>query len=173
MSDSLATLEERRSRIIFEIAQLGDFRPGSVHAQFRRCGKSNCACAHDLKARHGPLMRLSRKIDGKTVQDTLSDPAQVRKAQREVDGFRRFQALSAELLQVNERICQLRPVQAQDREQPAVGLKKNAAGDPRRRQRRGRATPQRHQPGPAKERWLGPRSLGAGHPRSLSTAAAL
>ena len=55
-------------------------------------------------------MRLSRKIDGKTVQETLSDPDQLRKAQREVDGFRRFQALSAELVRVNERICQLRPV---------------------------------------------------------------
>ena len=123
MPDSLSTLEQRRSQIIFEIAQLGDFRPGSVHVQFRRCGKPNCACARDLNARHGPLMRLSRKIDGTTVQDTLSDPAQVRKAQREVDGFRRFQALSSELLQVNERICQLRPVQAQDREQPASGVK--------------------------------------------------
>ena len=110
MPDSQSTLEQRRSQIIFEIAQLGDFRPGSVHPQFRRCGKPNCACARDLNARHGPLMRLSRKIDGKTVQDTLSDPAQVRQAQREVDGFRRFQALSSELLQVNQRICQLRPV---------------------------------------------------------------
>ena len=123
MPGSLSTLEQRRSQIIFEIAQLGDFRPGSVHAQFRRCGKPTCACGRDLNARHGPLMRLSRKIDGKTVQDTLSDPAQVRKAQRGVDGFRRFQALSSELLQVNERICQLRPVQAQDREQPASGVK--------------------------------------------------
>ena len=85
--------------------------PGSIHAQFRRCGKPNCACARDENARHGPLMRLSRKIDGKTVQDTLSDSAQLRKAQREVDAFRRFQHLSAELVQVSEGICQLRPVQ--------------------------------------------------------------
>ncbi len=128
MSDSLPALEERRSQIIFEIAQLGDFRPGSIHAQFRRCGKPNCACAHDQNARHGPLMRLSRKIDGKTVQDTLADPAQLRKAQREVDGFRRFQQLSAELVQVNESICQLRPVQAQDRDAPASDAKKKRCG---------------------------------------------
>ncbi len=100
MSDSLPALEERRSQIILEIAQLGHFRPGSIHAQFRCCGKPNCACARDENARHGPLMRLSRKIDGKTVQDTLSDPAQLRKAQREVDTFRRFRDLSAELVQV-------------------------------------------------------------------------
>ena len=112
MSDSLPALEERRSQIILEIAQLGHFRPGSIHAQFRCCGKPNCACARDENARHGPLMRLSRKIDGKTVQDTLSDPAQLRKAQREVDTFRRFRGLSAELVQVNASICQLRPVEA-------------------------------------------------------------
>ncbi len=128
MSDSLPELEQRRSQILFEIAQLGDFRPGSIHAQFRRCGKPNCACAHDPGARHGPVMRLSRKIDGKTVQDTLSDPARLRKAEREVDGFRRFQALSAELVQVNERICQLRPVQGLDRAEPASGVKKKRYG---------------------------------------------
>ena len=138
MSDSLPALEERRSQIILEIAQLGHFRPGSIHAQFRCCGKPNCACARDENARHGPLMRLSRKIDGKTVQDTLSDPAQLRKAQREVDTFRRFRGLSAELVQVNASICQLRPVEAQDRDEPATGARKNAAGAPRRSQCRDR-----------------------------------
>jgi len=33
------------------------------------------------------------------------------KAQREVDEFRRFQRLSAELIAVNEKICRLRPVE--------------------------------------------------------------
>ncbi len=56
------------------------------------------------------------------------DPDQLRKARREVDGFRRFQALSAELVQVNERICQLRPVQAQDRAEPVGEAKKKRCG---------------------------------------------
>ena len=104
MPQSLPDLESRRSQILLEIAQLGDFRRGSVHAAFRRCGKPNCACARDDHPGHGPQVRLSYKLRGKTVQKTLSDPAQVHKAEREVAAFRSFQQLSAELVEVNERM---------------------------------------------------------------------
>ena len=117
MPDSLPDLEARRSQLLLAIAQLGDFRRGSVHASFRRCGKPNCACASDDHPGHGPQVRLSYKLRGKTVHKTLSDPVQLRKAEREVAAFRRFQQLSAELVEVNERICQLRPPQMQDLEQ--------------------------------------------------------
>ena len=117
MPDSLSDLETRRSQILLEIAKLGDFRRGSVHASFRRCGKPNCACASDDHPGHGPQVRLSYKRRGKTVQQTLADPAQVHKAEREVAAFRRFQQLSAELVEVNEHICQLRPPETQDLEQ--------------------------------------------------------
>ena len=110
MPDSLPALEERRSQIVLAIGQLGDFRRGSIHASFRRCGKPGCACARDDHPGHGPRVRLSYKLRGKTVQQTLSDPAQLRKAEREVAAFRRFQQRS-ELVAVNERICQLRPVE--------------------------------------------------------------
>ena len=54
---------------------------------------------------------MTAKVDGKTVAETLSSPAALRKAQREVEEFRRFQKLSAELTAVNEKICRLRPVE--------------------------------------------------------------
>ncbi len=128
MPDSLPDLETRRSQILLEIAQLGDFRRGSVHASFRRCGKPNCACARADHPGHGPQVRLSYKRRGKTVQKTLSDPAQIHKAEREVAAFRRFQQLRAELVEVNERICQLRPPETQDLEQlPPVGEEKRYA----------------------------------------------
>ena len=134
MPDSLPDLEARRSQILLEVAQLGDFRRGSVHASFRRCGKPNCACASDDHPGHGPQVRLSYKHRGKTVQQTLSDPAQIHKAEREVAAFRRFQQLSAELVAVNERLCRLRPPQAEDRQAaPSVPRKKNAARHPGRR----------------------------------------
>ena len=124
MPDSLPDLEARRSRILLEIAQLGDFRPGSVQAYFRRCGKPNCACANKDHPGHGPQVRLSCRRDGKTVQETLSDPGRIRKAEREVAAFRRFQQLSAELIEVNLHICQLRPPQAEDRDPASCGPKK-------------------------------------------------
>ena len=115
MPDSLPALEARRSRILLEIARLGDFRRGSIYCSYRRCGKPNCACAQDDHPGHGPQLRLSYKRRGKTVQRTLSDPAQRDKAEREVAAFRRFQQLSAELVDVNERICDLRPATDCDR----------------------------------------------------------
>ncbi len=138
MPDSLPDLEARRSQVLLEIAQLGDFRRGSVHASFRRCGKPNCACARDDHPGHGPQVRLSYKQAGKTVQQTLSEPAQIHKAEREVATFRRFQQLSSELVQINERICQLRPPQARDLDLSPYVPKKNAARHPRRRSGRGR-----------------------------------
>jgi hypothetical protein len=45
------------------------------------------------------------------VAETLSHPAALRKAQREVAEFRKFQQLSAQLVEVNEALCQQRPVE--------------------------------------------------------------
>jgi hypothetical protein len=53
---------------------------------------------------------LTRKIDGKTVSESFSSAAELRKAQREVEAFHRFRQLSQQLLEVNERICRARPV---------------------------------------------------------------
>jgi hypothetical protein len=54
---------------------------------------------------------LTRKINGKTVSESFSSAAELGKAQREVDAFHRFRQLSQDLLDVNERICQARPVE--------------------------------------------------------------
>ena len=121
MSDYLSALEERRSQSVLAIAQLGDFRRGSIDAFFRRCGKPNCACAREDRPGDGPQLRLSYKLRGKTVQQTLSHPAQLRKAEREVTAFRRFQRLSAERVDVNEHICQLRPAETQELAEPPQG----------------------------------------------------
>jgi hypothetical protein len=111
MSESLPALEKDRSEVVHQIAQLGDFRPGSILGAMGRCSKPNCHCAQAGDPGHGPNFRLTAKVKGKTVAETLSSPAALRKAQREVEEFRRFQRLSAELIAVNEKICRLRPVQ--------------------------------------------------------------
>jgi len=59
---------------------------------------------------HGPYYRLTRKVDGKTVTETFVSSASLAKAQREVAEYHRFRELSGQLLEVNERICGLRPV---------------------------------------------------------------
>jgi hypothetical protein len=109
--ESLNTLEQQRSDILTRILQLGDFRSGSVTAIKGRCGKSNCRCHQPGQPGHGPNLRLTRKVNGKTVSESFSSAAELRKAQREVEAFHRFRQLSQELLEVNERICRARPVE--------------------------------------------------------------
>ena len=109
MPDSLADMEQHRASILTQILQLGDFRSGSISAIQGRCGKPACHCHQPNQPGHGPNFRLTRKVDGKTVSESFSSAAELRKAQREVEAFHRFRQLSQELLEVNERICRARP----------------------------------------------------------------
>lgn len=124
MSESLAALERQRSAVLSEIIDLGDFRSGSISAISGRCGKPDCRCHQPGQPAHGPYFRLTRKVNGKTVSETFSSPAQRRKAQREVDNFQRFRALSRQLLDANEQICRLRPVE-EDAESSAQEKKRS------------------------------------------------
>jgi hypothetical protein len=107
---SLEALEQQRSAILMQILELGDLRSGSITAINGRCGKPTCHCHQPNHRGHGPNFRLTRKINGKTISESFSSAAELRKAQREVETFHRFRQLSQELLEVNEKICRARPV---------------------------------------------------------------
>jgi hypothetical protein len=109
--DPLSSSLQQRDAILREILSLGDFRSGSITATSGKCGKPNCRCHQAGSPGHGPNYRLTRKQGGKTVTETFSSPAELRKAQSEVEAFHRFQSLSRQLLEVNERICRARPVE--------------------------------------------------------------
>ena len=111
MPDSLPDLEFRRADLIGSLSSLGDLRPGSIVGAIRRCGKPTCHCAQPDDPGHGPNPRLTHKRKGKTVTEALSTPAAVRKAEREVAEFRKFQEIRHEFVEVNEKICQLRPIE--------------------------------------------------------------
>jgi hypothetical protein len=132
MSDSLTELEHRRAAITQEIAQLGDLRPGSITGTSGRCGKPSCHCHQHGQPVHGPNLRLTFKADGKTISESLPNPAAVRKAEREIAEFRNFQRLSHEFVEVNARICRLRPVEeepqsAQEKKRPKRSARKSHA----------------------------------------------
>ncbi len=110
MPDTLSTLEDQRTQLLRQIAQLGDFRTGSITGTVGRCGKPNCHCARPQDPGHGPNFRLTRKVDGKTVTETFPSLVALRKAQREVGAFHQFLRLSRALVEVNEKICRLRPL---------------------------------------------------------------
>jgi hypothetical protein len=45
------------------------------------------------------------------VTQSLPSPAAVRKAQNEIDEYRKFLSLTDDLVDVNRKICRLRPVE--------------------------------------------------------------
>jgi hypothetical protein len=111
MSESLPALETRRAELLRSIADLNDMRPGSIVGAVFRCGKPGCHCAQPDDPGHGPNLRLTHKVRGKTVTEALSTPAAVRKAEQEIAEFRHYRQLSHELVEVSERVCRLRPVE--------------------------------------------------------------
>ncbi len=113
MPQSLFELEQQRFLLAAQLSRLGDLRPGSVTGIVRRCGKPTCHCAQPDDPGHGPTLRLTYKVQGKTISEALPTPASVRKAEREIAEFRNFQELSRSFVDVNEKICRLRPIQEQ------------------------------------------------------------
>jgi hypothetical protein len=111
MTDSLVDLENRRAAIQSQVSQLGDMRSGSITGTGGRCGNAGCHCHRAGDPGHGPYYRLTRKVEGKSVTETFCSPASLAKAQREVAEYHRFRELSGQLLDVNEQICQVRPVE--------------------------------------------------------------
>ena len=132
MSDSLPELEARRAAVQLQIARLGDMRSGSITGTGGRCGNPNCHCHQAGDPGHGPYYRLTCKVNGKTVTETFSSPARLAKAQREVAECQRFRELGDQLLEVNERVCQLRTVEepqpsAQEKKRPKLSKRRSRA----------------------------------------------
>jgi hypothetical protein len=109
MPDEIPALEASRASLLRQLAQLQDMRPGSVGAVFRRCGKPNCHCARPKDPGHGPHFQFTYKKGGKTVTESLPNREAVRRAEQEVEEFRNFEHLSQALIEVNQKICRLRP----------------------------------------------------------------
>jgi len=134
MPETLSQLESQRVQVVQKMVGLGDFRRCSITSITGRCGKVNCRCHQPGQPGHGPNFRLTRKVRGKTVSETFASPAALRKAQREVAEFHRFQALSGRLVGVNEKICQWRPVEGEENlsEQEKKRPKRSTGKSPRK-----------------------------------------
>jgi hypothetical protein len=80
---------------------------------------------------HGPTLRLTYKTEGKTISEALPTPAAVRKAEREIGEFRRYQQISRDFIDVNEKICRLRPVEEsltpQEKKRPKRFIRRSPA----------------------------------------------
>lgn len=111
--EQLDELEQTRIRLYAELATTGDFRRGSVTANYRRCGKPNCVCAMPEHPGHGPRMLWTRSVAGKTKGRQL-DPDEIDKVRGEVATYERFTDLTRQVVAVNEAICEARPPDVND-----------------------------------------------------------
>jgi hypothetical protein len=132
ISKSLESLEQQRVSIAHQIAALGDLRSGSVTSTTGRCGKPNCHCHEPKDPGHGPNFRLTYKVRGKSVTESLPGQTATRKAEREIAEFRKWQALHKEFVEVNAQICQMRPAEPhtllqQEKKRPKRSARKSRA----------------------------------------------
>src|ERR1039457_1101874 len=107
--EPLDELERRRAELYARLAGTGDFRPGSVNETWRRCGKPNCACAQPGHPGHGPRFLWTRAARGRGTVGRQLAAAEVGKVRREVARHGEFAAISEQIAEVNEKICEARP----------------------------------------------------------------
>ncbi len=111
MPESIESLEAQRRRLLSQLAQIGDMRPGSITEVYRRCGKKSCWCAQTDQPGHGPFYAFTRKVQGKTQSVQLRPGLLLSKLQTEVQAYRDFRQRCEEIVALSEKICQARPVE--------------------------------------------------------------
>ena len=106
-SDLREELEKRRDVLREQLSSLGDLRPGSLVARYRKCGKPYCRCANDGSQGHGPSWSLTRQVGGKTVTRIIPLDA-VAQTQAQIAECQRLRRLTGELIEVSDALCQTR-----------------------------------------------------------------
>jgi len=124
MKEAIERLERKRSDLYKKLQEVGDFRRGIVSVVYRKCGKKNCACAKDGHPGHGPVHLWNTTIKGKSYAKSLKLGPELQKYLDEIAGHRKFVEICEELVVLNERICDLRPLPEMENEQELVELKK-------------------------------------------------
>jgi hypothetical protein len=131
----LAELEARRAGLFERLAAIGDFRRGSVSENYRRCGKPSCRrCAEPGSRGHGPRWLWTRTVPGRGTIGRQLAAGEVGKVRAELARYQEFAALSEQIVEVSEAICEARPVPAASGQAPeAEGQKGGSARRSRRR----------------------------------------
>lgn len=124
MKDHLESLEQERRSLYEQLEKMGDFRRGTISVNYRRCGKKNCICAREGHPGHGPQYLWSTTIKGKSYAKSLKLGPELQKFIEETSNYRKFLGLCDEIVQVNEKICDVRPVSEIDDKNQLEELKK-------------------------------------------------
>jgi len=119
----LEALLVQRAQLKDQISHIGEMRPGSLVARFRKCGKPSCHCAQKGAKGHGPCYSLTHAVSGKTRTRVIPQGPAVDLARQQVEEYQRFRELVQQLVAVSEQICDL---QLRQPVQPKEGVKKTS-----------------------------------------------
>ena len=130
----LAELEAERRKLHRELEAVGDIRRGTVSHAYRRCGKPYCACSDPDHPGHGPVHMLTKSVEGKTMTKVVHPGPELAKVEREAAGYRRFKGIVEQVVEVNEQICEARPLADAAASDAAGGGEKRGPSGRRSRQ---------------------------------------
>ena len=136
MEETLESLEAKRMSVCRKLEEIGDFRRGIISVNYRKCGKKNCACAKPGHLGHGPQYLWNTTIKGKSYAKSVRLGPELQKYMQETTKYREFLRLCGELVQLNEKICNLRPAPEIEDKDEREALKKKLQGIFRKRLRR-------------------------------------
>ena len=98
--NSISGIQQRRRQVLDELAQLERIRRGSLTEQF-----VETAGRDGRRHRRGPYPLYTFKSGGKTVSRRLNGTEQVNRYREQVQAGHRFQALTRELMELGEALC--------------------------------------------------------------------
>lgn len=124
MGETIEILEKKREHLYRQLQETGDFRRGIISVIYRKCGKKNCACAQEGHPGHGPQHLWDTTIKGKSYAKSVKLGPEMQKYLDEIANHRRYLKLCEEIVVVNERICDLRPVPEVKDDKELAELKK-------------------------------------------------
>lgn len=124
MQPTVESVEQRKKDLCQQLASLGEFRRGTLSVNYRRCGKPNCACARPGHPGHGPQYLWNATIEGTSRAKNVALGPELEKIGQEVENYRRFQRWLEQWVEVNERLCQFRPMPEVEGEKELEQLKK-------------------------------------------------
>lgn len=110
MEETIESLEAQRKALYQKLEELGDFRRGTISVNYRKCGRKNCACAKPGHPGHGPQYLWNTTIKGESYARNVHLGPELQKYREETEHYRDFLRLCEEMVRLNERICDLRPV---------------------------------------------------------------
>jgi hypothetical protein len=128
MEETLENLEAERRSVYRKLEEIGDFRRGIISVNYRKCGKKNCACAMPGHLGHGPQYLWNTTIKGKSYAKSVRLGPELQKYMQETTRYREFLKLCEELVQLSEKISDLRPVVEIEDKNERETLKKKLQG---------------------------------------------